>query len=654
MILSMENISKIYNGKTILDNVSLTIEDNDRIGLVGINGCGKSTLLKIITGKEEYETQQEPNVPSLAITKASTVGFLEQNSGLDRSSKIMEEMLSVFAPLLAVQEELRSLEQEMSRPEIHENEEHFLQVSTEYDRKTAYFEANEGYLINVKIKTVLNGMGFPPETYDRTISTLSGGEKTRLAMAKLLLENPRLLILDEPTNHLDFDTIMWLENYLSEYKGALLIVSHDRYFLDRLCTSICEIEHTHLRRWKGNYSKFTELKEADIERRMKEYESQQAEIAKLQDFVDRNLVRATTSSMAKSRIKKLEKMEVLEKPVTYEKKAKISFEYDYEPPTEVLNVKNIDITAGEKALADNISFTVRRGDKIGIVGANGIGKSTLLKIIQKKHPVSHGLIDWNKNIKISYFDQENSQLDFSKTVIDEIHDRRRGMTEQQVRSLLGLVKFTGENVFKQVGVISGGERAKLCFAIMMLERGNVLILDEPTNHLDIDAKEVLEEALCEYEGTVILVSHDRYLLDKVCNRIFEITPGKVEEFNDGFKDYLMQKNARTEAALALAEADKQAKARCDAEEKKTNTYRSKEQRARDAQRRNRIKELEKLIEELEIKMAQVQEEMISPEVTGDYQLMSKKCAEFEALKQQSSDYSDEWLELCEEEEASKG
>ena len=646
MILSMENISKIYNGRTILDNVSLTIEDNDRIGLVGINGCGKSTLLRIITGKEEYESQPEPNVPHLAITRASTVGFLEQNSGLDRSSKVMDEMMSVFSELLAVQDELRRLEAEMARPEIHE-------ISAEYAHKTAYFEANEGYLINVKIKTVLNGMGFPPETYDRVISTLSGGEKTRLAMAKLLLESPRLLILDEPTNHLDFDTIMWLEDYLQDYKGALLIVSHDRYFLDKLCTSICEIEHTHLRRWKGNYTKFTELKAADTERRIKEYEAQQAEIAKLQDFVDRNIVRATTSAMAKSRVKKLEAMEILEKPITYEKKAKIKFEYDYEPPLDVLSVKNIDICAGDKTLADNISFDVRRGDKIGIVGANGIGKSTLLKIIQKKMPVTHGTIEWNKNIKISYFDQENSQLDFSKTVIDEIHDRRRGMTEQQVRSLLGLVKLTGENVFKKVGVISGGERAKLCFAIMMLERGNVLILDEPTNHLDIDAKEVLEQALSDYEGTVILVSHDRYLLSKICGRIFEITPGKLEEFNDGFEQYLTQKRARAEAAQAEIAAAKQENLRRENEEKKAVSYRSKEQRARDAKRRARIKELEKLIGELETQMAAVQQEMVSPEVTGDYVLMNEKCAEFESLKKQSSDYSDEWLELCEEEESLK-
>ena len=650
MILSMENISKIYNGKTILDNVCLTIEDNDRIGLVGVNGCGKSTILKIITGKEEYESQPEPNVPRLAVTRGSSVGFLEQNSGLDRSSKVMEEMQSVFSGLLSVQDELRRLEEEMSRPEVHRNEKHFNEISAEYARKTAYFESNEGYLINVKIKTVLNGMGFGPETYDQVIATLSGGEKTRLAMAKLLLENPRLLILDEPTNHLDFDTIMWLEDYLSDYKGALLIVSHDRYFLDKLCTSICEIERTKLRRWKGNYTKFTELKAADVERRMKEYEAQQAEIAKLQDFVDRNIVRATTSAMAKSRVKKLEAMEILEKPVTYEKKAKIRFEYDYEPPLDVLAVKGITVAAGDKILAENISFNVRRGDKIGIVGANGIGKSTLLKIIRKDIRTPKGSVEWNKNVKISYFDQENSQLDFNKTVIDEIHDRRRGMTDEQVRSLLGLVKFTGENVFKQVGVISGGERAKLCFAIMMLERGNVLILDEPTNHLDIDAKEVLEDALAKFEGTVILVSHDRYLLSRVCDRIFEITPGQLCEYNSGFEEYLAAKRAKVQAEQEAQAEIKQQKAKEEAEKKNAAAYRSKEQRAKDAKRRSRIRELEKLISELEVKMAAVQEEMTSPEAAADYVLMNEKCAEYEQLKQQSSDYSDEWLMLSEEDE----
>lgn len=652
MILSLENVSKIYNGNTVLDNVALTIEDNDRIGLVGVNGCGKSTLLRIITGEEEPETQPEPNVARVAVTKSASIGFLAQNTGLDRSSTIIEEMTSVFSWLLKIGDELRELEKTMASPEAHSDEKKFAEISDEYARKTAIFESNDGYLINVKINKVLNGMGFGTETYDRVISTLSGGEKTRLALSKLLLENPNLLILDEPTNHLDFNTIMWLEDYLKDYKGALLIVSHDRYFLDKLTTSTCEIERGRLKRYKGNYSAFTKLKEADVIRQMKEYEAQQEEIAKLQDFIDRNLVRATTSNMAKSRIKKLEAMELIEKPVTNTKSAKIKFEYDIAPPIDVLTVKNIDVSVGSgydrKTLVDNLSFEVKRGEKLGIIGSNGIGKSTLLKIIQHILPCSHGSVEWTKNIKISYFDQENSQLDFNKTVMEEVHSRYRTMSDLEIRSILGSVRMVGENVFKPISVISGGERAKLCFAIMMLERGNVLILDEPTNHLDIDTKEVLEKALCDYDGTIIFVSHDRYLLNRLATRILEITPDSVESFNGGFDEYMEVKRSKQLAEEKQLEAQKAEKAKQEAAEKSVKAYRSKEQRSADAKKRNRIRELEKEIEKLEAEMQALQEEMASPEVCQDYQLMQEKCAEFEQKKLLSAEYSDEWLALSEE------
>lgn len=655
MILSLENVSKIYNGNTVLDNVALTIEDNDRIGLVGVNGCGKSTLLRIITGAEEPETQPEPNVARVAITKSASIGFLAQNTGLDRSSTIIEEMTSVFSWLLKIGDELRELEKTMASPEAHSDEKRFAEISEEYARKTAIFESNDGYLINVKINKVLNGMGFGTETYDRVISTLSGGEKTRLALSKLLLENPNLLILDEPTNHLDFNTIMWLEDYLKDYKGALLIVSHDRYFLDKLTTSTCEIERGRLKRYKGNYSAFTKLKEADVIRQMKEYEAQQEEIAKLQDFIDRNLVRATTSNMAKSRIKKLEAMELIEKPVTNTKSAKIKFEYDIAPPIDVLTVKNIDVSVGSgydrKTLVDNLSFEVKRGEKLGIIGSNGIGKSTLLKIIQHILPCSHGSVEWTKNIKISYFDQENSQLDFNKTVMEEVHSRYRTMSDLEIRSVLGSVRMVGENVFKPISVISGGERAKLCFAIMMLERGNVLILDEPTNHLDIDTKEVLEKALCDYDGTIIFVSHDRYLLNRLATRILEITPDSVESFNGGFDEYMEVKRAKQLAAEKQLEIQKAEKAKQEAAEKSVKAYRSKEQRSADAKKRNRIRELEKEIEKLEAEMQALQEEMASPEVCQNYQLMQEKCAEFEQKKLLSAEYSDEWLMLSEEMES---
>lgn len=652
MILSLENISKIYNGKLVLNNVSLTIEDNDRIGLVGINGCGKSTLLKIITGSEDYESQQEPFIPRFAVTKSSTIGYLAQNAGLDRSNTIIEEMTSVFKPLLDIHDELRLLETEMAKPETHNDEENFKKILDEYARKTAYFESNDGYNINVKIKTVLNGMGFPAETHDKEISVLSGGEKTRLALAKLLLENPSLLILDEPTNHLDFNTIMWLEDYLKDYKGALLLVSHDRYFLDKLTTSICEIENCKLKRYKGNYTAFTAQKEADIERQMKEYEAQQAEIAKLQDFVDRNIVRATTSNMAKSRVKKLEAMELIEKPVISHSSAKIQFEYDVTPPIDILSASNVDITVGSgtdrKTLVDSISFEVKRGEKVAIIGSNGIGKSTLLKILMSKLPHIRGKIEWNKNIKISYFDQENSQLNVNNTVIEEIHSRYRTMTDLSIRSLLGRVRMIGENVFKQVGVISGGEKAKLCFAIMMLERGNVLILDEPTNHLDLFTKEVLEEALDSFDGTIIFVSHDRYLLNKLATKIIDIREDSTEIFTGRFDEYFeLKKQLETQRNNEVA-IEKQEAARRLAEENKAKTYKSKQQRSADAKNRTRIKELENIINSNELEMQRLQEEMADPGVCSDYQLMQEKCQQYEELRAITNEISDEWLELCEQ------
>lgn len=649
MIISLENISKFYNGNQVLKNVALTVEDNDRIGLIGINGCGKSTLLKIITGQEDPETQPEPNIARIALTKGATIGFLEQNSGLDRGNTIIDEMRSVFSELLEISERLRELEMLMTESSEHGGHS---ETAAEYAQKTAYFEANDGYLINVNITKVLNGMGFPPETYDRVISTLSGGEKTRLALAKLLLENPKLLILDEPTNHLDFNTIMWLEDYLQSYKGALLIVSHDRYFLDKLTTSICEIERGVLKRYKGNYSAFAVQKQADVIRQLKEYEAQQEEIAKLQEFVDKNLVRASTSNMAKSRIKKLEAMEIIEKPVLYEKSAKIKFEYDLTPPIDLLTVKNIDVSVGSgtdrKVLVDSLSFEVKRGEKLGVIGSNGIGKSTLLKIIQRKLPCSHGTIKWTKNVKISYFDQENAQLDPCKTVMDEIHSRYRTMSDREIRSLLGCVRLVGENVFKQVGVISGGERAKLCFAIMMLERGNVLILDEPTNHLDIDTKEVLEQALCEFDGTIIFVSHDRYLLNKLATRIIEITESSVESYNGGFDDYIAVKREKDAAEQQFHEREKQEKAKKLAEEKSVKAYRTKEQRAADAKKRSRIKELENEIARLEGEMEIIQQELADPDVCSDYQLMQEKCAAFENMKKLCLDYEEEWFALSEE------
>jgi ATP-binding cassette subfamily F protein 3 len=671
MIITLENISKHYAGEQVLNNAALTIEDSDRIGLIGINGCGKSTLLRIIAGLEIPDSQPEPNPPHISAGKNKSIGFLAQNSGLNGESTIIDEMKGVFRELLGIAARLE---------EIRNN--HLTQeCADEYSKKTAYFESNDGYLTDIKINKVLRGMGFPPLLHERVISTLSGGEKTRLALAKLLLENPSLLILDEPTNHLDFETVLWLEDYLKDYKGALLIVSHDRYFLDKLVTSVCEIERGSLRRFKGNYTAFTAQKAEYVERQMKEYETQAAEIAKLKDYIARNIVRASTSNMAKSRVKQLERLEanLVQKPVINEKSAKIKFEYDREPPKDVLTVKNVELIAGSgvlgtgvlgtgvlgtgalgaplapadgnppvKVLVNSLTFSVHRGERLAVVGANGSGKSTLLKALQRKHPYSRGSIEWGENVKISYFDQINTDVfDENDSVINSVHKLYPRMTELQVRTLLGGVRLIGDDVYKKVEDLSGGERAKLRLAIMTLERGNVLILDEPTNHLDIATRDVLETALCSYSGadqpgTVIFVSHDRYLLNKLATRIIEITPDGVNNYNGGFAEYIELKQSRRETQ---DETGAPKASLLQASRPPSGNYRSKEQRVQETQKRVRINQLESEIERLEAAVSDLQNEMESPEVFINHELLQEKCALYEESKERLALITDEWLEL---------
>ena len=636
MLIRLSDVNKIYNGNPILQNIDLTIEDRDRIGLIGVNGCGKSTLLKLITGQILPDHIKEGD-GEIAYSGKTSVGYLEQMSGLDRESTVWDEMRGVFSELLSAQERMRQLEAEMqSGTDAH---------ADEYHRLQSWFEGNDGYNIDVKIKTILGGMGFDESTYDRIISGFSGGEKTRLAIAKLLLEEPNLLILDEPTNHLDFKTVMWLEDYLKDYKGALLIVSHDRYFLDRLCTSICEIERTKLTRYKGNYTAYTSLKEAAVARQMKEYELQQKEIAKLEDYVARNQTRASTAKSAQSRMKQLEKMERIEKPLTYHKQARVQFSYDIDPPQQLLQVTDIDISVGEgtarKTLVESLSFEVRRGEKWGIIGDNGIGKSTLLKELQGILP-HKGRVRWTSNVKRSYFEQESANLHPEKTIMQEIHDRVPTWTDLQVRSLLGQVRITGEDVYKPVGVISGGERAKVCFAVMMIERGNVLILDEPTNHLDISMKEVIEDALVDFGGTLLFVSHDRYLLDKVADRILEITADGIRVYQGGFQSWLEAEQKRIKESRAVQAEIKQA----DKSEKPA--YRSKQQRALEAKQRARRRELEKLSEELQLELDTLNEEIASEEVYSDFELMQAKCHRMDEIRVQMDEALEELILLEEE------
>lgn len=645
MLLNVEHLYKYFNGQALLKDINFTVEDREAVGLIGINGCGKSTLLNIITGREGYDKTPE-GLGSVNIAGKASIGFLRQNSGLNSELTIGEEMKNAFAPLLETLDKMKVLEKKMADGGDIDS------ISHEYAELSSYFEARDGYRIDVKIKQVLNGMGFGSTPTDRVISTLSGGEKTRLALAKLLLEEPNLLILDEPTNHLDFETLMWLEDYLKGYKGAIIIVSHDRYFLNKVCTRICEIEQGRLTSYRGDYSSYLVQKKMNSERQLKEYEAQQKEIAKLEDYVAKNLVRASTSKMAKSRQHMLDRIERIDKPLMYSKPTKIKLEYDIEPTKDIVRVVDCPLIVGEgadkKELIKSLTMNVRRGEHVAIIGANGIGKTSILKLIQGIIPHEGGNISWGGNVKISYFEQEHAILDPHKTVLEEIMDRYPRLSEQQARSVLGAVLLTGENVFKPISVLSGGERAKLCFAIMALNRGNVLVLDEPTNHLDLSTKEVLEDALAEFGGTIILVSHDRYLLNKVASRIIEIKHDEVNSYDGNFDAYSEAVNAarqlkmQSEAEIKRAEEEKAYK------ENKAKQYRSKEQRAADAQKRNRIRELEKEIEDTEVLIFELENAISDPEIASDYSKMSEKCKELEEAKTALDQKMDEWAELSDQ------
>ena len=636
MIISLENVFKYYGADCILRNVCATINDKDRIGLVGANGEGKTTLLNVLTGELHYEEV------TVSQTNGKVIGYLHQNSGLSNGKTIQQEMEAVFADLLALGEEVDALQRQMAQ--VHDDPTAYEKVSAEYQKKLARFEAADGYQVQVKINTVLGGMGFA--SYDRNIITdnLSGGEKTRLATARLLLLEPDLLILDEPTNHLDFKTLSWLEDYLSSYKGALLVVSHDRYFLNRLVDHIWELERTVLTTYRGNYSSYVVQKKERVERQLKEYEMQQEQIKSMEEYVAKNIARASTSKSAKSRLAALERMDRIEKPVIWEKKAAFRFEYDEPPVKDVFHGENMSIAVGEgegrKVLCRGMRLDVMRGEKIAIIGPNGVGKSSLLKAIQELIPLEEGHFEWGQKVKTTYYEQENRQLHPEKTAINEIWDRFPNLYEVQVRSILGQVLLSGDDVYKLVGSLSGGERAKVAFAVMMLERGNVLILDEPTNHLDIGSKEMLEDALEAFDGTIIMVSHDRYLLNRIPNRIIEMTANGYEIYNGRYDYYVEHKVEPQPVKEQVSEEKKQASQKF---------YRTKADRARQAAAKKRIAFLEKTIESNEQLIEQLTEQMSDPQIAADYQKVEEICGQIEQLKNQNESFGEEWLELLEEE-----
>ena len=635
MLLSMEHISKSFSGKPILRDISFTVEEGMRYGLIGVNGAGKSTLLNILIGEMEQDTGEISKSGNL------TVGYLKQNSGLNRSSTIIEEMRRVFADVLAAQQQMRRLEDEMAAITDHTKAE-YREISAEYAKKQAYVDSRDGYMIDVKIKTVLNGMGFMDKDLETRIQTLSGGEKTRLAIARLLLEEPNLLFLDEPTNHLDFKTLRWLEGYLLSYRGSVLVVSHDRYFLDKLATQMLELERGILYSYKGNYSAYVKQKQERILRRMKEYEAQQIEIKKLQTYVDKNIARASTADSAKSRQKMLDNMERIEKPEGDIKPISLHFTMTKEPFKDVLSTEDLEVMVGseKKVLCSHINFSLKRGEKVAIIGENGIGKSSFLKTIQGILPHENGTYTWGKNVSIGYYEQENLNLNPDRLAIDELWDRFPHIPEAQIRRTLGNVRLTKNDVFKPVSVISGGERAKLAFCILMLEKANVMLLDEPTNHLDLPSKEVLEEALEEYEGTLLFVSHDRYLLNKLPDKIIEMNQDGITVYEGKYDDYMAQQQTQTAAAAEDTKPKKKAQ---------SGSYRSKEQRRATVQRRSRIRELEEQIAWLEKETKLLQEELGEEAVYTDYQLATEKTVKIEENSKKLDACYEEWERLQDEE-----
>ena len=648
MLISISNLSKSFGENQILKDINLTIEDNCRYGLIGVNGAGKSTLLSIIMGELDYDDGDIYKSPNL------TIGYLKQNSGLDRNSTIISEMRNAFSDIIKIEDELRLIEEKMLSYSEHNSSE-YKSLMSEYSKKQSYFESMDGYNIDVKIKTVLNGLGFSDRSLETEINVLSGGEKTRLALAALLLEEPNLLILDEPTNHLDFKTLDWLENYLiNSYKGSLLIVSHDRYFLDNTVENMLEIERGKMYSYNGNYSKYLVLKEERNEVLRKEYEAQQLQISQMQTYIDKNITRASTSGSAKSRVKALERMELIEKPDDDIKPIKLKFETIKEPYKDVLTVENLDITVGDresaggiKNICSGLNLSIKRGDKVALIGDNGIGKSSFLKVIQDIIPHQNGSVVWGKNTSVSYYEQENLNLNPDNLAINELWDRFPRIPEAQIRRVLGNVRLTKEDVYKPVKVISGGERAKLAFCIIMLEKSNVILFDEPTNHLDLPSKEILEQAMNEYDGTLLFVSHDRYLLNKVPNKIIEMTKDGFTIYDGNF-EYYKQRKEWIKQKQSI-ETNNKVETN-NSSQKSSGGYRSKEQRKAETKRKLQIAELEKMISKTEEEISALENEMTKEEVFSDYILMNEKNSELEKLNSNLEEYYDNWTKLSEEQD----
>lgn len=633
MLIQLNNVTKNFVVNEIFSNVKMEINDKDRVAIVGRNGAGKSTLLKIISGELSFDSGER------TVSKNTTIGYLSQEFIVREDLSIYEEMITCFDEIISLEADLEKLSYELT-PENIENDPGLLD---RFDRLQNEVLTHKDYHYKSKIESVLYGLDFTKDVFDKKISTFSGGEKTRLSMAKLLLSEPDLLILDEPTNHLDMENVAWLENYLSSYNGAIVIVSHDRYFLDKVVNVVYNLEFGKLKKYVGNYSKFLKQYEEAYEKQLKEFTSQQKDIKRLEEFVQKNIARASTSKMAKSRQKVLDKMELIDNPKKDDKAANIEFNIKEQSGRDVLMIENLKVGYDRKQVGNAYNFSVYKGDRIAIVGRNGIGKSTLIKTIAKKQNAIGGSVHYGSKVSLGYYDQKQAEFESSKTILNELWDEYPLMKEVEVRTVLGRFLFRGDSVLKIVRDLSGGEKARLQLAKLMLEKNNLLVLDEPTNHLDITSKQVLEDALENYEGTIVFVSHDRYFINKIANKVLDIT-GDDYSIYLGNYDYYLEKREQELIAKKLKEEKTD-----EVQEKVANDYAlGKEEKKRIRKLERTREELLEKIESLEEKVSLVNNELTKEEVYTDAIKVQEYNEELRSLNQEIEDLNNTWLEIEEE------
>ena len=626
IILSAQHIAKSFGVNAVLRDVSLTVQQGDRIGLVGVNGCGKSTLMRILAGLDAQDGGE------ISLVRGLRVGYLAQQNMVTSGETVWNELQKVYEQVFAMEKKLRELEDEMAH--AHTDAQRFAQLSADYDRLTQRFEEADGYSWKSMVSGVLNGLGFKPAQYDQCVDSLSGGEQTRLCLARLLLQKPDLLLLDEPTNHLDMETLQWLENYLAVYKGSVLVISHDRYFLDHVCTGIVEILMGASEQYNGNYTRYIAQRQERFESRMRAYEIQQKEIERQQAIIARYRMfnREKSIRAAESREKALDRMEKLEKPVD-ERAIRFSFEARRRTGEDVLQLTEISKSFGEKHLFHDLTLRVRAGDRVALIGPNGVGKSTLIKIIVGEEQPDTGFIRYGSNVDIGYYDQHQSTLHADKTALDEIWDRFPQMEQSNVRGALGMFLFTGDDVFKPIHTLSGGEKGRVALTALMLRKDNLLLLDEPTNHLDMDSREVLEDALTDFGGTIITVSHDRYFINRIANRIIEMQPDGVTEYIGNYDDYIERKNR----PVAV-----------EAEAGKTKTELEKEKRreklSRQALRQLKIRaqEAEKAVGVKEAEIAELEAQMADPSLYSDAQKSADVQRAYQKAQQALQTLYEQW------------